>query len=89
MAKADIYGRDWARFPDLKDGSLVVADPGFDCIPAGTVCEVFDGPDGLYTPCRCGRHYLEGQADHRDETDAVVGFYPAPAGVPAGVRIGA
>jgi hypothetical protein len=67
----DIYKRQWAKFSKVKSGDRLFTDEGFTCMPAGEVKYVCRDEEGLYVPCRDGKHYLVGQR----ERDALVGFY--------------
>ncbi|MGJ4855539.1 hypothetical protein ACN6KF_001485 [Labrys sp. La1] len=63
----------FAKLSEIKAGSRLVADGGFDCIEQGTILIVCDSGDGLYVPCACGEHYLEGQLDF-DDDDTLIGL---------------
>lgn len=68
-------GREWVRLSALKEGDLIVADGGFDCMAAGS--HYVKQRDGrLYVTCRSGMHFLDGQAD---DGDHLVGFLPPPS----------
>jgi hypothetical protein len=52
-----------ARFDELKEGMVLIADSGFTCIPAGEHV-VRKDENGFYLACNDGRpgcHYLDGQ----------------------------
>ena len=58
---------------NIKNGSILVADGGFDCILAGERTTVRRDEKGeLFVPCSHGRHYLDGQLGADGET--LVGF---------------
>lgn len=70
-------GRKWAALSKLKAGDKVLADGGFTCIKEGAVLEVEqNGTAGLFVPCTCGAHYLDGQLSDVDH-DHLVGLWPA------------
>lgn len=73
---ADTHGRAYARLSALSCGDKVTCDNGFICLPAGKVRTVRADPIGLFIRCAAGRHYLVGQLD--DNSDALIGIYPAP-----------
>lgn len=56
----------------VKKGTLLRCDDDFTCIRAGTVVKVRESKEGLWIPCRSGRHYLDGQLN--DSGTGYVGF---------------
>jgi hypothetical protein len=58
----------------IKPGDTLIADDGFDCLDTGQSVVVQDDGDGLFVPCRCGRHGLDGQLDF-DGNGNLVGLY--------------
>lgn len=58
---------------DLTDGLIVEVDSGFTCMDPGPKV-VYEGNEGFYLECGCGRHYLDGQIDH-DDHSTLVGVY--------------
>lgn len=68
----DKYGQQWAKLSELKAGSMIKLDRGFDCHNPGIV-EVKAWKDGrLYFACEKGQHFLFCQAD---DGDHLVGIY--------------
>jgi hypothetical protein len=66
------------KLSDVKEGNILVADAGFDCLTAGKH-EVHRSPDGLYIRCEQGRHYLDGQVDRENNLVGLVAIDPEPA----------
>jgi hypothetical protein len=55
----------WAHENEVHEGTILVADGGFTCIPEGkllTVARKLHSED-LYVPCAEGNHMLDGQLD--------------------------
>lgn len=50
-----------AKVSEVKEGSLIRVDRAFTCVKPYTVHQVSRADDGLYFPCKEGRHYLSGQ----------------------------
>ena len=48
---------------DVHPGTMLIADGGFTCIKEGDVLTVEADRNGMYVPCRDGKHYLDGQVD--------------------------
>jgi hypothetical protein len=64
----------YAKLSETKAGSRLVADGGFTCILAGEGLVVGEDTNGLYVPCSCGKHYLDGQLDD-DDNDTLIGLF--------------
>ena len=62
----------FAKLSDVKPGTRLKADDGFDCITDGEVLTVAEDDGGLYVPCTRGHHYLDGRRNYNDE---LVGFW--------------
>jgi hypothetical protein len=69
----DTNGVPYAQLSKTKPGDILRADAGFTCMNEGDLFEVLSADDGLYIPCRCGRHYLDGQL----KDDSLIGLYIA------------
>lgn len=54
---------DYAKETEVKAGTVLIADGGFTCIKEGAELTVQDGPSGLFVPCDCGTHSIDGQLD--------------------------
>jgi hypothetical protein len=75
----DLKGREYARVGAVQAGDKVQADGDFRCIPANRILTVSGDKNGLYIPCRDGRHYLDGQIERRGNGSAFyMGLYPQP-----------
>lgn len=60
----------------VRVGTRLRCDDGFDCMDAGSVVTVeADEAGDLFVPCRCGRHYLDGQLGSPDDDHVFVGFW--------------
>jgi hypothetical protein len=79
MPLTDTNGRSYKLSTDLHPGDKVEVDAGFTCMKPGDLKEVKCGhnQDDFYIECSEERHYLGGQLDYRDNTDALIGIYPA------------
>lgn len=67
-------GKSYVRLAEVRAGTKLMCDGGFDCMDDGDVMIVHaDGNGELYIQCECGQHYLDSQ--HDDVTDALVGLY--------------
>ena len=53
------------KYSELKDGMVVWADDGFDCLNSGEHV-VRDYHGEFYIECSHGKHFLEGQCDSDD-----------------------
>jgi hypothetical protein len=54
--------REFARIGKVRQGDVLEADDGFDCIAKGEHLVVqCDTDKKLYVPCKQGLHYLSGQ----------------------------
>jgi hypothetical protein len=60
-----------ARIDNITIGTALKSDGGFNCLDCGEVVTVAEDKDGMFVPCRCGRHYLEGQVT---DEGVLVGF---------------
>lgn len=70
----DKNGRPWATVAEVKPGSIVEADGGFDCLVNGKQYTVYSYPnDRLTIPCAKGSHFLDGQLD--DTHTYYIGLY--------------
>jgi hypothetical protein len=70
----DKNGRPWATVAEVKPGSIVEADGGFDCLVDGKQYTVYSYPnDRLSIPCAKGSHFLDGQLD--DTNTYYIGLY--------------
>jgi hypothetical protein len=79
LTRKDKQGRPYAALEELKPGSAILLDGGFDCRDAGEATVEAD-PDGrLFFACKHGRHYLEGQLDDCDGR-SLLGVYKAQNG---------
>jgi hypothetical protein len=65
----------WAILKTLKPGDRLFTDGGFTCMPDGELKIVRRDENGLYVPCRRGKHYLDGQLDERGR---LIGLYRSP-----------
>lgn len=69
----------FALISETKPGTRLIADAGFDCIPADRIV-IVEGPEGsidpdkIWVPCKEGKHYLNGQVS--DDEKEYVGLYP-------------
>lgn len=77
MALTDTNGNPYARLSTLEVGQKVKADDGFDCLSPSEEYIIEKDNEGFFVRCAEGHHYLDGQKDHKDKTDAIVGIYPA------------
>lgn len=67
------------KLGDIKEGDVLVADGGFDCLKEGARCVAkSDERQRLYVECYAGRHYLDGQVDD-DDQEMIVGLAAAAA----------
>lgn len=68
--KTDLTGRPYATVAEVKEGTILEADGGFECMDKGDKLKVISRPDGsLYIECLAfGGHSLDGQIDI-DEDD--------------------
>lgn len=59
--------RKWWRVRprEVRAGTVLQPDAGFTCMKAGTAKVVARDRHGLFVPCRCGKHYLDGQLSAR------------------------
>jgi hypothetical protein len=60
-----------ATILNVQVGTRLIADGGFTCLPNAAEIVVEDEGRGLFVPCGCGKHYLDGQLD---DGDAYIGF---------------
>lgn len=51
------------KFSELKVGTLLSPDGGFDCMEKGDIKTVLKDDGGLYVECELTRHYLCGDVD--------------------------
>lgn len=66
------------KIADVKPGTVLIADSGFDCLRNLELCTVKRDAHGeLYVDDDQGRHDLEGQLN--DDGTHYVGFWPATA----------
>lgn len=75
----DLAGREYARKSQVREGTWLIADSDFTCLPAnGALRKVFRDKGGLWIRCNAssGQHYLDGQFN--DAQTHYVGFYLAP-----------
>lgn len=73
-SKSNDPKRPFARVSDVHEGDILVADTGFECIPAGDRRVVrCNHVRELAIDCTGGGHVLDGQI----ELDEYVGFYKA------------
>lgn len=78
MATHDLQGRAYKLMAETKAGDIVSVDADFECIKSWDTRAVYADDEGkLWIPCKSGKHYLDGQEDQRDGTDALIGIYPA------------
>lgn len=56
----DAKGNPWALVSETGAGSRLIPDDGFDCLRGGVTAVVCVDDGGLYVPCSCGHHYLNG-----------------------------
>lgn len=68
----DKQGREYATIKDTKVGDLLEADGDFTCIIPHAIVEVAADEEGLWVPCKEGRHHLHGQI----EDNYYIGLYP-------------
>lgn len=76
MATHDLQGRKYKLKTEAKAGDIIFVDDGFPCMARWSVRKIEKAEDGLWIRCKSGRHYLNGQEDYRDGTDALIGIYP-------------
>ncbi|ADJ22995.1 hypothetical protein Hden_1182 [Hyphomicrobium denitrificans ATCC 51888] len=57
----------------VKPGDTLIADDGFSCLDPDQRVTVHSDDCGLFVPCRCGQHYLDGQLNAVGD---LVGLYP-------------
>src|SRR5258708_24266266 len=69
----DKQGRTYAKLSELKVGSIVIVDSGFDCMKPWSERLVFGPPDGLIIPCSEHGHRLEPQI--ADDGDSLIVTY--------------
>lgn len=77
----DINGRPYAKLSELKPGSLVEVDDGFDCMKGADVLTVQGEIGSLFISCLSeGGHTLDGQLagednDQGHDPDELIGIY--------------
>jgi len=64
---------EYAKLSQLKAGSFVRVDVGFDCIDINTVRLVKEHDSELYIDCSHGKHFLKGQIE--TDNDSLIGIY--------------
>lgn len=64
----------FSKIFEVKEGTILIADEGFTCIPSYQECEVKSHPNGLYVECEEGQHFLDGQIDFESKT-TYIGFH--------------
>ena len=73
----DTNGKAYATVDAVKAGDVLIADGGFTCIDKDAELTVESDPaHGLYVPCRDGKHFIDGQIEHKDGVDFYIGLYP-------------
>lgn len=70
-------GRAWARFDDIKEGSMLEVAYYFSCMTKGEIKKVENDDFGLFIKCNDGQnHYLMAEADEEGDMPGFFVFNP-------------